>query len=258
MTVMDERAAFLPQLMREAGAMALARFRDRPRGATLKGRQDPVTEADLAVEALIRSRLAAAFPDDGFMGEESGRRDGNGLWVVDPIDGTDNFARGIAHFCVAVAYVAEGRTRLGAIFNPATDEMYLARHGVGATKNGRPISVSATPAMATAAVELGWSTRVPRADYLAALNGFLDAGANVRRAGSGALALAWVAEGRLDAYAELHMNAWDALAGLLLVAEAGGVTCDGADRAPQLGNGGPVFAATPSLAAYFPNQEKAA
>jgi len=247
---MTARAAFLREMVEQAGKIALRHFQTRPAGFALKGPQDPVTEADTEVERFIRSRISSTWPDDGFLGEETGRTEGDNLWVVDPIDGTDNFARGIAHFCISIAFVAGGTTRLGAILNPATGELYEAQAGRGATKNGARISVSRNPP-AHAAVEMGWSTRVPRAAYLETLNALLDAGTNVRRHGSGALALAWVAEGRIDGYAELHMNAWDALAGLLLVREAGGVTCDGADSAPQLWDGGPVFASNPRLASIM-------
>lgn len=246
-TDMTARAAFLHEMIGKAGEIALRHFHARPTGFTLKGPQDPVTEADTEVEHFIRARIAEAWPDDGFLGEETGRGEGENLWVVDPIDGTDNFARGIPHFCISIAFVAGGATRLGAILNPVTDELYQAASGLGATKNGTAIAVSQNPP-AQAAVELGWSTRVPREAYMAVLNALLEAGTNVRRHGSGALALAWVAEGRTDGYAELHMNAWDALAGLLLVHEAGGVICQGADRAPQLWTGGAVFAANPLIA----------
>lgn len=244
---MMTRPAFLRDLIQQAGAMARDHFETRDRVFKLKGPQDPVTEADLSVENFIRARIAAEFPDDGFLGEETGETRAENLWVVDPIDGTDNFARGIGHFCVSIAFVSKGTTRLGATYNPVTNELYEAVLGQGATKNGEKIRVSDN-SCERAAIELGWSNRVNRADYLALLNRFLDAGANVRRHGSGALALAWVAEGRTDGYWELHMNAWDALAGLLLVQEAGGVICQGADRAPQLWTGGPVFAANPHVA----------
>ncbi|MGR3483127.1 inositol monophosphatase family protein [Salipiger marinus] len=240
-------ALFLHTLIRDAGGLALQHFNSRPAGFALKGPQDPVTEADLAVEQFIRSRVAAAFPDDGFLGEESGASGGENVWVVDPIDGTDNFARGIPHFCVSIAYVVNAQTRLGAIFNPCTSELYLAEKGRGATKNGLRLAVSENPP-ACSAVELGWSSRVSRSAYTAALHRLLDAGANVRRHGSGALALAWVAEGRTDGYAELHMNSWDALAGLLMVREAGGVTTEGADSGERLFKGGAVFAANLLLA----------
>lgn len=227
--------------------MALDHFRTRPPAFALKGPQDPVTEADVSVEDFIRANIMGAYPDDGFLGEETGEVRASNIWVVDPIDGTDNFARGIGHFCVSIAFVSHGTTRLGAIFNPVTNELYEAAVGQGATKNGLKIRVSEN-LCEQAALELGWSNRVSRADYLAMLNKLLDAGANVRRHGSGALALAWVAEGRIDGYWELHMNAWDALAGLLLVREAGGVTCHGAASAPRLWDGGPVFAANPHVA----------
>lgn len=136
---------------------------------------------------------------------------------------------------------------LGAIYNPALDELYFARRGQGAARNGTPIWVASTTRPDAACVELGWSTRVPQRFYLDALTKILDDGANVRRAASGALALAYVADGRSDGYAELHMQPWDCLAGLLLVEEAGGVVApflavDG------LAKGGAVLAATPAIA----------
>lgn len=141
---------------------------------------------------------------------------------MDPIDGTANFVRGIAHFCVSIAFVLDGAIRLGAILQPTLGELHFARLGRGATLNGRAIRVAETHRVADASGEIGWSTRIPDAANLGIVGATL--GASVRRAGSGALGLAYVADGRSDAYAELHMNSWDALAGLLIVAEAGGPT----------------------------------
>lgn len=246
------RADFLLTLVREAGQMAHAAFLSRPAGQfSLKGPQDPVTEADRAVEAFLRASIAQAFPGDGFLGEESGS-DGlpgsEGVWVVDPIDGTDNFARGIAHFCVAIAWISAGKVQLGAIYNPVSDELYHATRGGSALKNGVAISVSQTPAMGAAAIELGWSPRIARDDYLQTLVRLLDSGANVRRSGSGALGLAWVAEGRIDGYAELHMNAWDSMAGLLLVKEAGGTISTPTSFGQGLHAGGLVYASNRAIA----------
>jgi myo-inositol-1(or 4)-monophosphatase len=141
-------------------------------------------------------------------------------------------------------------TEIGAICNPALTELHFARRGGGATCNGVPIRVAQTNDFSAACVELGWSTRVPNDRYLAAMRALLDLGANVRRGASGALGLAWVADGRSDGYAEVHINAWDCLAGLLLVEEAGG-------RAGPfltlgtLADGGPVIAAAPGIAGSF-------
>lgn len=243
------RETFLRDLARSAAALALDGFtRQTGQGASMKGPQDYLTETDGAVEAHIRARIAETFPEDGFLGEETGGLPGARAWVVDPIDGTANFARNIPHFCVSIAFVANGQVQLGAIANPALDETYLARLGHGATRNDRPIRVSGTSDIAATSFELGWSKREPLARYIGALDALFRAGSNVRRASSGAMGLAYVADGRSDGYAELHMNAWDCLAGLLLVREAGGITgpflaLDG------LAKGGPVLAATPAMAA---------
>ncbi len=176
----------------------------------------------MAVERLIGETVSKSFPEDGLLGEEGGGEIRDYLWVVDPIDGTANFVRSIPHFCVSIAFLANGIIELGAILNPATDELFFARRGRGASLNGRPITVAATTEMATASVELGWSTRTPTERYFTIARRVLDAGASFRRSGSGALGLAYVADGRTDAYAEHHINAWDCLAGILLVTEAGG------------------------------------
>lgn len=247
---LDARASFCRDLVRSAGAVALAGFGRRDETQiTLKGLQDFLTETDAAVERHIKARLLDAFPGDGFLGEETGGvTDTELVWVVDPIDGTANFARDIPHFCIAVALVAGGETVIGAIYNPVLNELYFARRGQGATRNDAPITVAGTTRAEAACVELGWSTRIATADYLSAIGAMLEHGANVRRGASGALALAYVADGRSDGYAELHMNPWDCLAGLLLVEEAGGVVAPFLSRG-GLANGGAVLAATPAIAA---------
>jgi myo-inositol-1(or 4)-monophosphatase len=215
-------------IAREAGALAKRQFlaRDMKSAITLKGPQDYLTESDAAVEALIKARLAEAFPEDGFLGEEGGGRTEGDIWVADPIDGTANFARGIPHFCVALAFLQGGQTEIGIIYNPMTDEMFAGARGRGASLNGEPMRVAVTPDLSRATVEIGWSSRVAVDPYVELVRKVKNAGANVRRAGSGALALAYVAAGRTDGYCELHMNAWDAVAGLLLIEEAGGYAND--------------------------------
>jgi len=247
--LLDARERVLLSAIRAAGRQARTFFdRRRDLKIEMKGAQDYLTEADKAVERLLSERFAKSFPRDGFLGEESSERPGEGAWVVDPIDGTANFVRGIAHFCVSIAFVLDGAIRLGAILNPVLGELHFARLGRGSTLNGRAIRVAETHRVADASVEIGWSTRVGNAAYLAIVGAALDAGANVRRAASGALGLAWVADGRSDAYAELHMNAWDALAGLLIVAESGGRTNDFMAN-DGLRRGNPVLAAAPGVAA---------
>lgn len=245
---LDARAAFCRDVARSAGRLALDGFRRRDAAEiAMKGAQDFLTETDAAVEAHVKAHLAAAFPEDDFLGEETGGAvTGRSVWVVDPIDGTANFARGIPHFCIALAYMRDDVTEIGAILCPPTGEFWFARRGGGATCNDVPLRVADTSSFASACLEMGWSNRRPLEDYLSALTRLLEAGANVRRGASGALGLAWVADGRSDGYAELHMNAWDCLAGLLLVEEAGGRV--GAVPDDFLARGGPVLAVAPALA----------
>jgi myo-inositol-1(or 4)-monophosphatase len=208
----------------EAGALARRRFNGRPgtTGINLKGYQDYLSAVDAEIEGLVRSRFLESFPEDSFFGEEGGGSFGNSVWVVDPIDGTANFVRGISQFCISIAYVRDGQTQIGIIFDPMLDELFATERGGGATLNGEPIQVSGLNDMHSATIEAGWSTRLPLSRYVDLVGRILADGAGMRRGGSGALALAYVSAGRIHGYCELHMNSWDALAGLLLVEEAGG------------------------------------
>ena len=133
---LDRREVACRAVTAEAGRLALDWFERRSSIAvTLKGPQDYASEADAAVERLVAGRLAEAFPDDAFLGEEEGGEVGERVWVVDPIDGTANFIRGVARFCVSVAFVAGGQVQLGAICSPVTGEFHFARRGRGATLN---------------------------------------------------------------------------------------------------------------------------
>jgi myo-inositol-1(or 4)-monophosphatase len=245
---LDAREALCRSIALSAGDIARKAFADRGAGwVNMKGPQDFLTETDAAVEAHLKAEIARAFPEDGFLGEEGGGAVSGNVWVVDPIDGTANFARGIPHYCISIAFVSGGETHLGAICNPSMDELYFARQGRGATRNGAPIRVAPTQDFNSACVELGWSLRVPNETYVRVLDDILMQGANVRRAASGALGLAYVADGKSDAYAELHMHPWDCLAGLLLVREAGGVVAPFLER-DGLAKGGAVLAAAPGIA----------
>ena len=220
----DLRFSVACAVAREAGALARRRFNGRPgtAGINLKGHQDYLSAVDAEVENLIRMRLLDSFPEDAFFGEEGGGSFDRDVWVVDPIDGTANFVRGISQFCISIAYVRDGRTQIGIIYDPMHDELFASERNRGATLNGEPIRVSGLADMQSATIEAGWSTRLPLTRYVELVDRILADGAGVRRGGSGALALAYVAAGRIDGYCELHMNSWDALAGLLLIEEAGG------------------------------------
>jgi myo-inositol-1(or 4)-monophosphatase len=214
-------------IAREAGAIIRQRAGDRSGVAfKMKGHQDYLTAVDGEVEEFVRGRLSAQFPHDALIGEEGGGEAADLAWVIDPIDGTANFARGIAHYCISIAFVAGGRAQIGVIYDPERDELFAAATGMGATLNGRPMRVSDATDLRQTAVECGWSMRLPITDWVALVDRVSATGAGIYRSGSGALGVAYVAAGRIDGYCELHINAWDVLAGIVLVQEAGGVVND--------------------------------
>lgn len=220
----------------------------------LKGAQDVLTAADGAVERLIVTTLHAAFPRDAFLGEEGGRVEGGAAdgpcWIIDPIDGTANFARGLPTWCVSIALVVAGRTELGVIHDAAADLLYAATRGGGAQRNGERLAVSMTTEIPRATVDTGYSNRTPAAVFGDLVTRLLRRGINVTQCGSAALGLARVADGRLDGYVERHLYAWDALAGLLLVEEAGGRVNAFLDG-DGLTQGNETIAATPALYALL-------
>ncbi len=214
-------------IVRAAGDLALIAFNNMTQEQiAMKGPQDFLTETDLAVEKLLRERIAAEYAQDSILGEEGGGEVNGGTWILDPIDGTANFARGIPHFCIVIAFVYNNVTEFGVIYDPVHDELYSAKKNQGAWLNKQAIASATTSDFSAANLELGWSQRVSHERYMSAYEGMLLLGGNVRRSACGALGLAYVAAGRTDAYVELHMNPWDCLAGLLLVEEAGGVVND--------------------------------
>lgn len=246
---LDLRLAAASAVAREAGTLALRRFRGRDRLAIeRKGLQDLVSEADREVEALVRARLAALFPEDGVLGEEGGHAAGGAAtWVVDPIDGTWCFLNGIASWCVSLACVRGGRIELGVVYDPCAEELFAARAGGGATLDGVPIRVADARSLADGTLSVGFSHRSAAAEVAPVFGRLLEAGGMYHRHGSGALGLAWTACGRLIGYIEPHMNSWDALAGLLLVAEAGGLVNDFL-AGDGLLEGGRVVAVAPGIA----------
>ncbi len=236
-------------IAKEAADLAKIRFLARDRKAfTMKGAQDYLTETDGEVEKLIRQRVAAAFPEDGFLGEEGGGKPKARTWVVDPIDGTMAFARGIPHFCVSIALVEKGKPEIGVIAAPMQDEFYAARRGHGAFLNGRRMKVSDTSKLSESVMEIGWSARRPLSDYISTVETLMQAGANCRRSASGALGMAYVADGRTDCYGEIHINSWDVAAGIVIVREAGGWTNDFFAN-DGMTKGNPILACTPRLRA---------
>jgi myo-inositol-1(or 4)-monophosphatase len=181
------------------------------------------------VESLIRRELAAAFPGDAFLGEETAAEFTGPVdrcWIVDPIDGTHNFLRGVPYWNVAIGFVADGRTQVGVVADPANHALYHAQHGRGAfctSEAGETrLHAAATARLAGAYIVLGHHDRHPEDRYLDIRRRMMSAGCAMRNFGSAALQLAHVAAGRFDGFVELELSAWDAVAGLLLVEEAGG------------------------------------
>jgi myo-inositol-1(or 4)-monophosphatase len=206
----DDRFEFGTSLIAEAGALAMTYFNSLGSlDIKSKGPQDFVSEADYNTEVLIKDAIKARFPDDAFFGEETGPTgiDGaEGIWVVDPIDGTQPFLMGMTSWCVSIAFIRGEEMLIGLVYSPAGNEFFAAQQGKGATLNG----------------------------------------GMYHRNGSGALGVCYVGSGALIGYIEHHINAWDCLAGLLIVQEAGGRTNDFI-RDNGLHHGGNIIAATPAL-----------
>jgi len=236
-------------IAREAGAL-LREFFAQGVATEYKGDVDLVTAADRTSEKLIRERLAEAFPEHGVFGEEGTRErmEGEFRWYVDPLDGTTNFAHGFPQFCVSMgleqrpaqstkgaALDQDGTIVAGVIYDPMRDELYTAERGRGAWLNGKPMHVSRIEDLAESLVSTGFPSRKrhdsPNVHFY---QEFTLRSHGVRRAGSAALDLAYVASGRLEAFWEFNLNPWDTAAGILLVEEAGGLLTDFAGGAFQL------------------------
>lgn len=246
---MTELMTSIADIVRSAGGVMRSAFTapDRP-AYSLKGRQDYLTATDGAVEQFVRDAIEQRFPGDAVLGEEGGGSvDGRRLWIVDPIDGTANFARQIPHYCISLGLIVDGQLLAGALYEPNHDELFIAERGQGAWLNGERMRVSEVAEITASTVEVGWSTRIPVQTYLDMVGRAAHAGCAVRRAGSGALGLAYVAAGRIEAYAEAHINSWDVAGALLLITEAGGRVSD--YWAPGgIENGNPILATNAALA----------
>lgn len=233
---------------RSAGQLAYRYFQDLDSlTVESKGIQNPVTIADRNVENLIISRLTHCFPSDQFLAEEGGgERCDDQIWVIDPIDGTANFVRGIPYFCVSIAYVVNQEIKIGVIYDPNHDQLFAAVAGKGATCNDQPMQVTRCQDLSRAiiALDIGLLTSVESG--FKAVQYLMTQQSMTRHLGSAALALAHVADGRLDGYWNSHLNPWDVLAGQLLVQEAGGWSSDFlAEDGIKKGNS--ILACTPAL-----------
>jgi len=221
---MREPLEVATHVAREAGEL-LMEYLHRPLRSSHKGRRaDLVTDADRASERLIVDRLRHAFPQSTIVGEEGGTRSGaaDDCWYVDPLDGTTNFTHAYPLFCVSIAYERAGELQAGVVFAPFYNELFVAQRGAGATLNGNPLKVSAVDRLGDALVCTGFHPAdfARNGEYFGRMSGVAQA---VRRDGSAALDLAFVAAGRFDGFWEFDLSAWDVSAGALIVRESGGV-----------------------------------
>ena len=213
-----------------------------------KGRNDFVTQVDRNAEAEIIKIIQKAYPAHAILGEEGGLIGKNEItWVIDPLDGTTNFLHGLPHFAVSIGITVKGRPEHGVIYAPCTQDLYIASRGAGATLNNRKIRVSGAKDMDQALIGTGVPLREENLDaYLPMLRKVVANTAGVRRAGSAALDLAYVAAGRLDAFWELNLKPWDIAAGIVLVHEAGGMVTEIYDQPDPMITGN-ILAGTPKV-----------
>ncbi|MEO1273978.1 MAG: inositol monophosphatase family protein [Pseudomonadota bacterium] len=210
---------------------------------SMKGAGDFVSNADRKAEQTIRDMLMEARPNYGWLGEESEPVDGKDptrRWIVDPLDGTTNFLHGVPHWAVSIGLEHRGKMAAGVVYDPVKDEMFVAEEGAGAWLNDRRLRVSARRELSGAifATGLPFGTKTTLPEMFKDLTALLPRTAGVRRFGSAALDLAYVAAGRYDGYWEREIQAWDIAAGLILVKEAGGLV--GSLGAPTPGEGNPI------------------
>jgi myo-inositol-1(or 4)-monophosphatase len=239
MTSSSSSHNFVPvmaEIAREAGALLMDYFRQRVK-VEYKGEADLVTIADRKSEALIRERLRQHWPSFDILGEEGGLQDTGSeyRWYVDPLDGTTNFAHGFPVFCVSMGLDYKGNRIAGVVYDPTRDELFAAEQGSGAYLNQQPIHVSKTANLAECLVATGFPShkrhKNPNIFFYHQITLHTH---GVRRAGSAALDLCYVASGRLDGFWEFNLNSWDTAAGVLMVQEAGGTVTDFKDGPFQL------------------------
>jgi myo-inositol-1(or 4)-monophosphatase len=239
-----------------AGAeVLLGRWRNLPAGSIEeKQKNDFVTVADRESERRIVSVIRDRFPTDDFLGEEGGWQGGGAMdgdrrsWIVDPLDGTANFIAGFPFWCVSIAARERGRIVAGAVLDPLRDELYTAERGSGAHRNGVRLAVTPRPSLDGSFMATGFPFRSRDRidDYLALFKTVFLSARGIRRAGSAALDLAYVAAGVFDGFFEFHLAPWDIAAGVILIEEAGGVLTDfdGGERYWERGN---IIAGSPGV-----------
>ena len=227
----------------EAGRIHRQFFRKNPQ-VQKKGPIDLVTAADVAAEAAFRQLIAARFPDHSVLGEEQAKGVSRQSatrcrWIVDPLDGTTNYAHGLALFCVSIALEVDGRVELGIVYDPIANELFTAERGGAARLNGELIRVSDRSTLVDGLLCTGfpYSIREKPERQVEVFAAFLGKARAVRRLGSAALDLCYVASGRFDGFWERHLHPWDMAAGALIVEEAGGRVTDYSNRQIDLFGG---------------------
>ncbi len=217
---------------RVAGTIIARGFENRSDLATeAKGANDYVTQIDKDAEQAIIQKIQQSYPDHSFLGEESGETSGKEAdfqWIIDPLDGTTNFVKGIPHFSVSIALLHKGRLELGVVFDPIRGELFTASRGQGAQLNGYRIRVSKPRDLSETVLATGlpFKNKSQFGEYALSLNKIFHECGDIRRSGSAALDMAYVAAGRHDGYWERGIKAWDIAAGELIVREAGGLVTD--------------------------------
>jgi myo-inositol-1(or 4)-monophosphatase len=241
------------EIVIRAGEIQMSRFRHDVQ-ICKKGVIDLVTQVDVEVETMCRALISERFPSHRVIAEELPNKKGTStsdsehVWIFDPIDGTVNFAHGLPIFCSSLALEINGKVELGVIFDPNLEELFVAEKGCGVRLNGKPLSVSSTPVLIDAMLCTGFPYDVhDKADELIGLFGaFISRARAVRRLGSAALDLCYVAAGRFDGFWERSLKPWDTAAGALMVEEAGGCVTDMSER-PFTCHAGDVLASNGSL-----------
>jgi len=247
---MQPSLPYVEDLARQSGAILRAGY-DQEHQVGYKGVIDLVTEVDHQSEELLLREIQQDFPDHHIFSEESGVIQGSDehIWYIDPLDGTVNYAHHVPIFCVSIAYAFHGTLTLGAVYDPMRDEMFLAERGKGASLNGRPLHVSSATELQKSLLVTGfpynaWNTPQDNFDNFVRF-GKISRG--VRRLGSAALDLCYVAAGRFDGFWEMALNPWDVAAGALIAEEAGGRVTSVAGEADYITSPQSVLACTPGI-----------
>ncbi len=215
-----------------------------------KGQKDYVTEIDRKSEEVIIQILQKTYPDHKILAEESGELEGNAdhLWIIDPLDGTKNFMHGYPHFCVSIAYQERGKLQVGVIYDPLRDELFTASRGNGAHVNNKRIRVSQQNKLENSLIGTGFQAKHSEhfESHFQCYKALFPHISGMRRSGSAALDLAYIAAGRLDGFWELMLSKWDIAAGVLMIREAGGLVSDPQGTEDYLESGN-IIAGNPKI-----------